>query len=190
MRRKLRAQRAQLPADAQRLAAERLLANLAATRLFAVSRRVACYLPSDGEIDPSLVIERLWRMRKQAFLPVLPRGSSERLWFAPAVPGMALAPNRLGILEPKVAASALVRADDVDLILLPVVAFDERGNRLGRGAGFYDQSLAFLRYRRHLRKPRLLGLAHDFQRVPAVPADSWDVPLDGVVTDRAVYYTE
>src|SRR5205814_709954 len=95
--------------------------------------------------------------------------------------------NRLGIAEPKVSARDLVRAEDVDLVLLPVVAFDARGNRLGRGAGFYDRSLAFRRHRRHLQRPHLLGLAHDFQRVAAVPVDAWDVPLDGVITDRAVY---
>lgn len=128
-------------------------------------------------------------MHKQAFLPVLSRLSHDRLWFAPAEPGMELRPNRFGIPEPQVSRRDLVRAEDLDLILLPLVAFDARGNRLGRGAGFYDRSLAFLRFRRYLRKPHLLGLGHDFQRVPRLRADSWDVPLEGVVTDRAVYYT-
>lgn len=189
LRRRLQATRAQLSAEEQRLAGDRLLANLATTRLFRVSRRIACYLPSDGEIDASAIVERIWRMRKQAFLPVLSRLSHDRLWFAPAKPGMELRPNRFGIPEPQVSSRDLVRAEDLDLILLPLVAFDAQGNRLGRGAGFYDRSLAFLRFRRYLRKPHLLGLGHDFQRVPRIRADSWDVPLDGVVTDRAVYYT-
>ena len=103
---------------------------------------------------------------------------------------MELAPNRYGIPEPRVSARELMKAEDLDLVLLPLVAFDKRGNRLGRGVGFYDKTLAFLHRRRHLRKPHLLGLAHDFQRLSAVPTDDWDVPLDGVVTDRAVYYTE
>lgn len=188
LRQRLRAERRALSRDEQRQAADRLLANVAATRLFRVSRRIACYLPSDGEIDPSLIIERIWRMRKQAFLPVLSPLSHERLWFARATPGMELRPNRFGIPEPRTSAGELVRAEELDLILLPLVAFDRKGNRLGRGAGFYDRSLAFLRYRRYFRKPHLLGLAHDFQRVPSVSNDAWDVPLDGVVTDRAVYY--
>lgn len=189
LRRSLRAQRRGLSAAEQKLAAQRLLGLVAGTRLFRASRRIACYLPSDGEIDPSRIIERIWRMRKCAFLPVLARVSHDRLWFAPALPGAALARNRYGIAEPRVEADELVRAEDLDLILLPLVAFDARGNRVGRGAGFYDRSLAFRRYRRHLRKPHLLGLAHDFQRVPALPAEAWDVPLDGIVTDRCVYYT-
>lgn len=170
------------------MAAEHVLANLATMRLFTVSRRVACYLPNDGEIDTGDVMTRLWRMRKTVYLPVLSRMSHDRLWFAPATPGAELVRNRYGIPEPRVQTRELVRAQEIDLILLPLVAFDNKGNRLGRGAGFYDRSLAFLRYRRFLRTPHLLGLAYDFQRVPKIDADPWDVPLDGVVTDRAVYY--
>lgn len=189
LRRKLRARRAALSDAEQKLAARHLAARVGATRLFMACRRIACYLPSDGEIDPSLIIERIWRTGKNAFLPVLPRSSHNRLWFAPALPGMELAPNRYGIPEPQVQARTLVRAQDLDLVLLPLVAFDVRGNRLGRGAGFYDRSLAFLRYRAHLRKPYRLGLAHDFQRIESFAADPWDIPLDGVITDRAAYYT-
>lgn len=190
LRRKLRARRAALSDAEQKLAARHLAAHVGATRWFMACRRIACYLPSDGEIDPSLIIERIWRTGKNAFLPVLPRSSHHCLWFAPATPGMELAPNRYGIPEPQVDARALVHAQDLDLVLLPVVAFDVHGNRLGRGAGFYDRSLAFLRHRSHLRKPHRLGLAHDFQRVESLIADPWDIPLDGVVTDRAVYYAD
>lgn len=189
LRERLRARRSNLASDDQRLAAERMTANLTSTRFFLASRRIACYLPNDGEIDPSAIIERLWRMRKEVYLPVVPLFGRDRLWFARVHPGVELASNRYGIAEPKVPARELTRAEDLDLILLPLVAFDERGNRLGRGVGFYDKTLAFRQRRRHLRKPRLLGLAHDFQRVASVPTDAWDVALDGVVTDRAVYYT-
>jgi 5-formyltetrahydrofolate cyclo-ligase len=188
LRAKMRAARVQLPLSEQRVASERVTAHLIATRLFLVSRRIACYLPSDGEIDPSGIIDRLWRMRKDVFLPVLSRLRHDRLWFAPAMPGMELVPNRFGIPEPRVTAHELVRAQEIDLILLPLVAFDIHGNRVGRGAGFYDRSLAFLRHRRFLRTPHVLGLAYDFQRVAKITADPWDVPIDGVVTDRSVYY--
>jgi 5-formyltetrahydrofolate cyclo-ligase len=190
LRVKVRAQRLRLSPEERRLAAERVLARLAGTRLFLVSRRIACYLPNDGEVDTSDLIERMWRLRKKVFLPVLSRLALDRLWFARALPGMQLVPNRYGIPEPRVAARDLVRAREIDLILLPLVAFDNNGNRLGRGAGFYDRSLAFLRQRRFLRTPRLLGLAYDFQRVPKIDADPWDVPLDGIVTDRSAYYPE
>lgn len=190
VRRDMRARRNALSSAEQQLAARQLAQQLAGTRLFRVSRRIACYLPDDGEIDPGIAVERLRAMKKQVYLPVLSRLAHEQLWFAPAAPDGSFAPNRFGIPEPRVPARRLLRAQQLDLVLLPLVAFDARGNRLGRGAGFYDRSLAFRRHRRFLAKPHVLGLAHDLQRVDALPTDAWDVPLDGIVTDRAVYLAD
>lgn len=187
LRTQLRAQRRALSAAAQKHAAAALAARVAATRLFRVSRRVAAYIANDGEIDPADVIERIWRMRKHAYLPVLSPLRHDRLWFARVEPGMEYTPNRFGIPEPVVKRSALIRAEELDLILLPLVAFDLAGNRIGMGGGFYDKSLAFLRQRRYLRKPHIVGLAHEFQRVHKLTPDSWDVPLAGIVTDAASY---
>ncbi|MHB1142733.1 MAG: 5-formyltetrahydrofolate cyclo-ligase [Sulfuricaulis sp.] len=187
LRQNLRARRRALSADEQHQAARRLAVNLTGTRLFLTSRRVACYLPNDGEIDTAPVIEHIRRLRKILYLPVLSRLSHDRLWFAEAGPKTKLTPNRFGIPEPVVESRDLVRAQELDLILLPLVGFDDQGNRLGMGGGFYDRSLEFLRHRNHWRKPHLLGIAYDFQRVNGLAADPWDVPLQGVVTDQAVY---
>lgn len=187
LRQNLRARRRALSADEQRQAARRLAVNLTGTRLFLTSRRVACYLPNDGEIDSAPVIEHIRRLRKTLYLPVLSRLSHDRLWFAEAGVKTKLTPNRFGIPEPVVQSRDLVRAQELDLILLPLVGFDDQGNRLGMGGGFYDRSLEFLRHRNHWRKPHLLGIAYDFQRVNGLAADPWDIPLQGVITDQAVY---
>jgi 5-formyltetrahydrofolate cyclo-ligase len=187
LRRDLRAQRAALSRAQQARAARALDVHVSETRLFNVCRRIACYLPADGEIDPARVMERIWGLNKLCYLPVLSRIEHDRLWFAPALPGARLRPNRYGILEPVTLARNLVRAQKLDLILLPLVGFDAHCHRLGMGKGFYDRSLEFLAHRQCWRKPHILGLAHDFQRVEALPADPWDVPLQGVVTDKAFY---
>lgn len=187
LRRSLRSRRNALPPEDQRLAAERLASNLAGVRLFLTSRRIACYLPNDGEIDTAPLIEQIHRRRKTCYLPVLSRLSHDRLWFAEAGPKTKLAPNRFGIPEPVVKSRDLIRAPELDLILMPLVGFDDQGNRLGMGGGFYDRSLEFLRHRQHWRKPHLLGIAYDFQRVNGLAPDSWDIPLAGVVTDQTVY---
>jgi len=187
LRRRLRAQRRALTPAEQARAAQALVAQLTATRLFRVSRRIALYLPNDGEIEPQAVMKRLWQMHKTCYLPILSRLRHDRLWFAPFTPDTPLAVNRFGIPEPQVPARRWRRAQDLDLILMPLVAFDTHGNRLGMGGGFYDKSLAFLRNRGRWHKPHLLGLAHDFQRVDRLQACAWDVPLQGVATDRAVY---
>jgi 5-formyltetrahydrofolate cyclo-ligase len=187
VRRTMRARRRALTRSEQTRAARRLAAQVNASRLYRVSHRIALYLPNDGEIDPRLLIERIWSAHKRCYLPILSRLKHDRLWFAPYRPETALAPNRFGIPEPLVPARAWVRAAELDLILMPLVAFDGAGNRLGMGGGFYDKSLAFLRGRGRWHKPQLLGLAHDFQRVERLATFDWDVPLQAVVTDRALY---
>ena len=187
LRRSLRARRNALAPEDQRHAAERLASKLIGTRLFLTSRRIACYLPNDGEIDTRPILARIHRMRKDCYLPVLSRLSHDRLWFARLETNTDLKPNRFGILEPAVKSRDLIRAQELDLILMPLVGFDDRGHRLGMGGGFYDRSLEFLRHRTCWRKPHLLGIAYDFQRVNGLTADSWDVPLQGVITDQAVY---
>ena len=72
-------------------------------------------------------------------------------------------------------------------LLVPLVAFDARGNRLGMGGGYYDRTLAYLRDRSHWRRPRIFGLAHALQRVDALPKNAWDIPVDGVITEREMH---
>lgn len=189
LRARLRELRKRLSPQEQNAAAARLVTRLVASPLLRASQRIACYLPNDGEIDPTRLIERLWEMKRQCYLPVLSRLSRDRLWFARVLPDTPLSPNRFGIPEPVVSARSLLRAQELDLILMPLVGFDLQGNRLGMGGGFYDRSLEFLRQRRCWRKPRLLGLAHECQRVEELIPDPWDIPLQGVVTDRAIYLT-
>ena len=68
-----------------------------------------------------------------------------------------------------------------------VRAFDASGERLGMGAGFYDRHFSFLKHRSAWRRPRLLGLAYEFQRTSGIDVRPWDVPLWGVVTELGVY---
>jgi 5-formyltetrahydrofolate cyclo-ligase len=188
LRQNLRARRRELSAPEQTHAAHRLIAHLVATRLYRVSRRIAVYLPNDGEIDPVPLMARIWKTNKACYLPILSRLRHDRLWFAPFTQDTPLAANRFGILEPVVPARTWVRAQALDLILMPLVGFDTHGNRLGMGGGFYDKSLAYLRHRLLWRKPHLIGLAHDFQRVKKIDACAWDVPLQAVATDQSVYH--
>ncbi len=187
LRRQLRARRSALTRAQQLHAADALVCRLLVTRVLRVSRRIACYLPNDGEIDPRPLIARLWALKKACYLPVLSHMPNEHLWFARVTPDTPLTLNKFGIPEPRI-ADEWRRARELDLILLPLVGFDPDGNRLGMGAGFYDRSLEFLRLRQVWKKPRLVGLAHECQRVARLPVNAWDVALDAVVTDRAVYF--
>lgn len=179
----LRAARRALSAAAQLRAAHSLMRRVARLPAFRRARRIALYWPNDGEIDPRPLMLLAWRLGKQCYLPILARGGSLR--FAPMRPHTRLRRNRLGIPEPAVSRQAQCAARELDVIFTPLVGFDTHGQRLGMGGGFYDKSLAFLRAGR--RRPLVVGLAHECQRVAQVAAADWDIPLSAVVSDRAVY---
>ncbi len=183
LRRELRKRRRALSAD-QRRARQRLLVDhLVHHRHFRNSRRIALYWPADGEPDIRALVAHPLARRKRFFLPVLVPFSSTPMWFAPWRPGDRLVPNRFGIPEPDPGARHLVAGRLLDLVLMPLVGFDEAGNRLGMGGGFFDRSFAFLRHRRRWFKPRLMGTAFDCQGVEGLPHRPWDVPMDALATE-------
>lgn len=120
---------------------------------------------------------------KRCYLPVLHPLNHQRLYFAIHHLRSPLKKNRFGIAEPLLHARALVPVWSLNLLLLPLVAFDRQGTRLGMGGGFYDRTLSFKRNHPSWG-PKLLGLAHSFQEIQNIPRRSWDIPLDGIVTDR------
>ena len=187
LRRQIRARRRAIPPSQRHLAAEQLAGRVTALRTFASAQHIAGYLACDGEMDPAPLLERALAMGKHVYLPVLTGHPPAHLAFAPYHPGMALKPNRFGIPEPATSAERWVSPHLLDLVLTPLVAFDAAGVRVGMGGGFYDRTFAFRRHPGHLPKPRLLGLAYELQKVAALTPRPWDVPLDGVATEEALY---
>lgn len=185
LRRLMRARRRALSAAQRARYARALSRRLAAQPVLLRSQRLALYHAADGEMSLAPLWQRLRRSRKRCFLPVLqPRRNL--LWFRGYDAATRLHPNRFGIPEPP-PSQPRQPPWALDLVLMPLVAFDNQGNRLGMGGGFYDRCFAYLRRRRHWRKPRLLGIAYEFQRVEQLPAQAWDVPLWGVATERGLY---
>lgn len=187
LRQQMRERRRALDEHNQVAAADALCGRIAATRLFQSSRRIALYYPADGEIDPTALLERAWATGKRCFLPVLWPIHGNELRFAPVEPDTRLDTNRYGIPEPRVGPRRWKRAREIDLLIIPLVAADRDGNRLGMGGGYYDRSLAFLARHRLWRRPRLLGAAYEFQIVKRLPAEPWDIRLNAVATDQDLY---
>lgn len=186
MRQQLRTQRQALDKHERVCLSTQAVRQLVRHRLFRSARHIACYLPNDGELDITSLLARAWAMGKTVYLPVLSTTHHNHLHFLPYTPGEALIPNRFGISEPVGTSRRYIPLTRLNLILMPLVGFDAQGNRLGMGGGFYDCTLAFLRWRRHWRKPRLLGIAYDFQQMDVLPRRPWDVPMDGVATENGV----
>jgi 5-formyltetrahydrofolate cyclo-ligase len=139
---------------------------------------VSAYWPYRTEIDPRPLMARLAAAGARLALPVTPiRGSDAPLTFRLWAEGDRLAPGHFPVHEPHPDAEAV----EPDLLLVPLLAFDRRGHRLGYGAGHFDRTIARLRA---LKPVRVLGLAFADQAVETLPADPHDERLDGVVTDR------
>lgn len=186
LRRHMRGLRTALSPELRRAAAEAAAAVAASTASFRSARRIAVYIAMDAELDPEPLVALARDAGKELFLPVLPPSNNAPMTFLPYGAGATLQPNRYRIPEPPPSAGAALAPVELDLVFAPLVAFDLRGQRLGMGAGFYDRSFAFLKDARH-RHPALIGYAYEAQKVPEMPAESWDVPLAGVVTEQRFY---
>ena len=187
LRRQLRQARRQLSPTQQRLAARDLYRQLAQHPVFRRARHIAFYLPNDGEIDPRPLMLEAQRRGKAIYLPVLNAWPRTRMVFQRIMPNERLRPNRFGIAEPAFRPNRQRRIWTLDLVLMPLVGFDEEGGRLGMGGGFYDRSLAYRGRRKNGHKPTLLGLAHECQKVDRLPLEPWDVSLQATVTDQRWY---
>lgn len=187
LRRQLRQKRRNLSARQQRLAAQKLQRQLTHHPLFRRARHIAFYLANDGEIDPHLLLRAAQKMGKAAYLPVLDAWPRTRMVFQRIMPGEILKPNRFRIHEPHFSRARQRPIWALDLVLMPLVGFDEYGGRLGMGGGFYDRSLAYRARRKKSHKPTLLGLAHECQKVDRLPLASWDVTLHATVTEDGWY---
>jgi 5-formyltetrahydrofolate cyclo-ligase len=187
LRRRLRAARRALGSRRQRANAEAIMRRLARMRVVRGARRIALYVAADGEPGVLDLIRRLPRRGRRWYLPVLRGRARGRLWFVRHRPGQKLRPNRFGIPEPPQRRRVIQPLHGLDLVLMPLVGFDADCNRLGMGAGYYDRSLAPLRRRRHWRRPLLVGVAHECQRLERLTPQPWDVPLDAVVTEVSLY---
>ncbi|MCW9025434.1 MAG: 5-formyltetrahydrofolate cyclo-ligase [Gammaproteobacteria bacterium] len=185
LRQQMREQRRSLSELERETLSYKLADNLSKSRIFQKSRHIAFYLPNDGEIDLTPLINIAWRHKKCCYLPVLGHTHARALWFLPYKPETGLYKNRFGIFEPQhKPGKRFFKTQSLDLILLPLVAFDKTGNRLGMGGGFYDRTLSFLHNRKHWHKPHLIGAAYQFQQVEKLPARYWDVPLQGIATEK------
>ncbi|MGD8558732.1 MAG: 5-formyltetrahydrofolate cyclo-ligase [Gammaproteobacteria bacterium] len=187
LRSTIRAQRRALTEQQLSDYANQFAHHVSKSRLFLNSQRVAFYIANDGELDPSILMAQAWAMGKDCYLPIVTETHDKSLWFAPYEPDQPMVANQFGIPEPDVSRRKWVKARLLDLVIMPLVAFDRKGNRLGMGAGYYDRTLAFLKHRQQWIKPRLLGIGYSFQQQKAIDHQPWDVPLAYIATEKKLF---
>lgn len=138
---------------------------------------LAAFWPHDGEPDLRPALEQLHARGWIVCLPVL--AADDTMHLAAWTPATDMRPNRYGIPEP--AGTPEHALDTLGTLLMPLVAFDATGGRLGMGAGYYDRLLAG---HRDATRPRRVGIAYGLQQAEEIPLDAWDAPLHAVLTEN------
>jgi len=178
LRKQFRSIRQQLPDSVQQDHANAVF-DLFTQSEFTKAEHVALYLPNDGELNIRPIIEWLWENGKNVYLPLL---ENRTLGFALYQKESPLVENKFHIKEPS--NEFVVDPEQLDLIMLPVVAFDQRGYRLGRGGGYYDETCRPIKDH---AKPVLLGVAHSEQYIETLPNTPQDVTMDALITNEKIW---
>ena len=161
------------------IASEKIAEKVIHAPWFQRAEHIACYLPTPEEVNTWTVIARAWRMKKRIFVPVIEK--KHQMHFQEINAETELQTNQFGIPEPK--HGDFVTARMLDVVLTPVVAFDESNHRVGMGGGYYDRTFSFLKNRKFLFHPRLIGLAFACQKVERISPNPWDIRLFSTITD-------
>ncbi|HEX7479534.1 MAG TPA: 5-formyltetrahydrofolate cyclo-ligase [Polyangiales bacterium] len=173
LRKRMRSVRGVLPIEACAVRSQRACAALLSLPQYARASTVLAYVAMRKELDPrELVVHALAAGKRVA----LPRIDGETLSLHAYQPDDELETNAFGLQEP-LASAPRIDAQQVELVLVPALALDPRGYRIGYGGGFYDRVLPLL------LNAYKVGLAYDFQLISEAPVDAHDVPVDAVITD-------
>lgn len=185
IRQQFRDRRKNLKQQEREHAADAILEQCKTLTYFTRANKVALYLANDGEIDPYRLIRYCWETKKQVYLPILHPFNKNTLLFNQLFNNSRMKPNRFGIPEPALMCHQICPLEQLDVLFTPLVAFDDKLNRMGMGGGFYDRTLApVLRDKLNLK---VVGLAHDCQQAEQIPSESWDIPLSTIVTPTKVF---
>jgi 5-formyltetrahydrofolate cyclo-ligase len=169
-----------LPRAARERAARAVAGIISQTHWLRPGKRIGVYASMPQELGTAPLIELALARGCEVYLPRITSLRARTMCFVRFNARGRL--HALGMHEPH--GNERLSARFLDTIFVPSVALDRRGARLGHGIGFYDRTLAFRRYRKSWRGPRLVGLAYSFQVVPQVPVTATDVFMDAIITDR------
>lgn len=170
IRSKIRATKALLTHQEKKTAAARVWEVVESTAAFMLADRILMYHSLNDELDTIDFLAK-WHDRKRFFLPRVHGVNLELL----PLDFDNLVQGAFSIMEPS--EGDAVSVDDIELIIVPGVAYDRRGNRVGRGKGFYDRLLGESRAMK-------IGVGYDFQLVDEIDSEPHDIPVDAVITDR------
>ncbi|RZG71808.1 5-formyltetrahydrofolate cyclo-ligase [Acinetobacter sp. WCHAc060025] len=184
LRKMIRKQRRSLTPLQQRNIEQQCLKQFLKHSQLQYAKKVGVYLDAFGEVRTRLVIEFCFQHGKQVYLPIICNMNKTLRWVKISkhqFRNQLFSRHPLGMLEP--IANRGLHISTLDLVIMPLLACDNRGTRMGMGGGFYDRTLASA-----LHRPYRLGLAHDFQKLDVeLKRNPWDQALDGLITPSKSY---
>ncbi len=145
--------------------------------------KIGVFLSQDGELSTSELIQKLWHSDNfEVYLPVIYADNSRPMTFSQYTETTDFEINHFKMRQPKLTdLQPRVSAMNLDLVMTPLVAFDQHGYRIGMGGGYYDRSFAG---KDPHHPPLLIGWAHNCQKVDSIEKNDWDVPLDWAITEK------
>jgi len=158
---------------------EKICRNVAALPEFQQARTVMVFIPIAGEVDTRGIAQAAWKAHKTVLVPKVVWDTHDMVALPCRSFEDGMVTGRYGLTEPS--AGRPFRPDAIDMVIVPGLAFDRKGGRLGRGAGFYDHFLSTQGLR-----AIPCAVAFDTQLVPAVPTSRYDWPVQMLVTDKEV----
>ncbi len=147
---------------------------------FESARVLASYVSTKDEVQTDEVISTSLRLGKRVLVPIVDQ-TRTKLLFSELRDLSELGEGHYGIREPRSEFLRIVPLEEAGLILVPLVAWDERGFRIGHGKGYFDKALGQLK-----NDIPTIGLAFEAQRVDRVPNEGFDIPLGSILTERRV----
>lgn len=187
LRRAARARRNALPDNYRQQAQLQFARMLSRHPHLQAGKHIGVYQAWGSEADLTRVIAMARRRGCHLYLPVITDYRRQQMCFAAYPVDAVMRRNRYGIEEVDLRHHPRIERRRLDTILVPLVAMDERGTRLGSGAGFYDRYLRHRLLAGQWQRPQLIGVGFECQRVTQIPAGCWDVPMDALLTENALY---
>lgn len=185
LRQTFRERRRKLSKQAQQQAQQAIVNRLIDLAWLKPGQRIAVYKTNDGELATDALIDYCWQQNIQLYLPVLHPFTAGHLLFIEYTPNSVMQANGYGIAEPMLDVRKVLPLAHLDILFTPLVAFDQAGNRIGMGGGFYDRTLSQLTAGN--MRTKVVGLAHSIQQSISLPTEAWDIPLPYILTPDALH---
>lgn len=186
IRKKILLKREQLDPVFCKNASVKICDKISRLEIFQKSNTIAFYLSIKNEVDPTPLLQNALQQSKKCYLPIIDQ-KENHLIFVKYNNGDELITNKFGILEPVFSndnIQNIVLANELDLVIAPLVAFDNSNNRLGMGCGFYDRTFAFKQNAPKNTKPFLLGIGYEIQRIENIKPNKFDIKMDLIITEE------